>query len=76
MKEATEFDRDAHQLVFRFPEELERAQRERDRRRWEVRLTEIEHQLATDLRRIRDSYVIKAVRVDPVGIVYLWPRTN
>lgn len=76
IKEAAEFDRDARQLALRFPEELERAQRERDRRRWDVRLPEIEQQLATDPQRIRESYVIEAARVDPVGIVYLWPRTN
>jgi SNF2 family DNA or RNA helicase len=76
VREATEFDRDVRQLAFHFPEEMERAQRERDRRRWDARLQEIERQLISEPQRIRESYVIKAARVDPVGIVYLWPRTN
>ena len=76
LREASDFDQTARQLAFEFPDDLERAQREQDRRRWDVRLQEIERQLAGEPQRIRETYVIKAARIDPVGVVYLWPRTN
>ena len=54
----------------------ERRQREADRRAWQRRLAGIEAELDTEPRRIADVYSVRAVRVDPLGIVYLWPRTG
>ena len=56
------------------PAEL--RQREADRRAWKRRLAEIETELDTEPRRIADVYTVRAVRVDPLGLVYLWPRTG
>ncbi|MBV9126433.1 MAG: hypothetical protein JO112_24050 [Planctomycetes bacterium] len=47
-----------------------------DRRHWSRRLADLEHELATEPDRIRGVYVVKAQRVEPVGLVYLWPVTG
>ena len=54
----------------------EMRQLEADRRHWGRRLTDLERELATEPDRIRGVYVVKAQRVEPVGLVYLWPVTN
>ena len=69
---------DDRQQMLKFDEfdEAERRQREADRRAWVRRLEAIETELKTEPRRIADTYSVRAVRVDPVGLVYLWPRTG
>jgi hypothetical protein len=54
----------------------EMRQLEADRRHWDRRLLDIEQELRTEPDRIRSVYVIKAQRVEPVGLVYLWPVTG
>jgi hypothetical protein len=54
----------------------ETRQLEADRRHWGRRLLAIEQELGTEPDRIRDIYVVKAHRIEPVGLVYLWPVTN
>ena len=54
----------------------ELRQLEADRRAWQRRLQAIEAELETEPARIADSYAIRAHRVDPIGLVYLWPRTG
>ena len=54
----------------------ERRQLEADQRAWQRRLEAIEAELETEPARITDSYTIRADRVDPIGLVYLWPRTG
>ena len=64
---------------FQMPLDLDPAelrQYEADRRAWERRLQAIEQELATEPARIADSYSIRAHRVDPIGLVYLWPKTG
>ena len=56
-----------------FDYDAERRQHEADRRAWDRRLMKIEDELESEPRRIADTYTVRAVRVDPVGIVYLWP---
>ena len=68
-------DRDDSQMTLDF-DPAERRQREADRRAWKRRLDEIETELETEPRRIADAYAVHAVRVDPLGLVYLWPRTG
>ena len=57
-------------------DDTERRQREADRRAWARRLTAIESELESEPRRIADTYRVRTVRVDPIGLVYLWPRTG
>lgn len=63
---------DAQQLSIQWTEE-EKRQLESDRRHWQRRLIDIERELETEPDRIRTSYVVKTPRIEPVGIVYLWP---
>ena len=54
----------------------ERRQLEADQRAWQRRLETIELELDTEPERIIDSYTIRAHRIDPIGSLYLWPRTG
>jgi hypothetical protein len=54
----------------------EERQLEADRRHWGRRLADLGQELRTEPDRIRGVYVVKAQRVEPVGLVYLWPVTN
>jgi hypothetical protein len=54
----------------------EMRQLEADRRHWARRLADIEQELQTEPDRIRGVYAVKAQRVEPVGLVYLWPVTG
>ena len=54
----------------------ERRQLEADMRSWQRRLEQFDRELETEPRRIADFYEVRATRVEPVGLVYLWPDTN
>jgi hypothetical protein len=71
--EAQKYDQN-RQLEMQFDQETKR-QREADYRHWQRRLDAIEHELSDEPARIRASYEVKATRVEPVGIVYLWPSS-
>jgi hypothetical protein len=47
-----------------------------DLRHWQFRLAQIDRELATEPERIEQIYQVKATRLDPVGIVYLYPVSN
>ncbi|MGO9122886.1 MAG: DISARM system SNF2-like helicase DrmD [Desulfomonilaceae bacterium] len=53
------------------PEEV--RQLEADKRYWHKRLGLIGNELGSEPKRIRDLYEIRAKRIEPVGLVYLWP---
>jgi superfamily II DNA or RNA helicase len=54
----------------------ERQQLESNQRHWQKRLQAIEEELRTEPARIESIYEIRARRVEPVGLVYLWPVTG
>lgn len=56
--------------------EAERAQMQADRRRWSERLIDIEAEIKSEPKRLRESFEIRARRLEPVGLVYLWPATG
>jgi hypothetical protein len=58
--------------------ELEEAKRqlELNVRSWRTRLDQFEHDLDREPQRIREFYEVRAKRVEPIGLVYLWPETN
>ena len=66
--------RDA-QLTLGFDDD-EQRQLESNKRHWERRLQAIDRELATEPERIRAIYEVKAQRIEPVGLVYLWPVTG
>ncbi|MCE2459450.1 MAG: hypothetical protein J4F38_01540 [Pseudomonadales bacterium] len=43
---------------------------------WEKRVVQFDRDLREEPDRIRDFYKVRAQRVEPVGLVYLWPETN
>jgi hypothetical protein len=49
---------------------------EADRRHWERRIEALEHEIETEPARIEQTYQVKAHRMEPVGLVYLWPVTS
>ncbi|MBW4595308.1 MAG: DISARM system SNF2-like helicase DrmD [Brasilonema angustatum HA4187-MV1] len=51
----------------------EQRQIEADRRHWNKRLSMLTEELVHEPARIEATYEVKAVRVEPVGIVYLYP---
>jgi hypothetical protein len=54
----------------------ERREREADRRHWQSRLVRLEKEISEEPARIRASYDVTAHRLEPVGLVYLWPATG
>ena len=56
--------------------ESEAAQRRADRRHWAVRLQALDIEIASEPDRVRAGYRVRAHRLEPVGLVYLWPETN
>ncbi len=64
------------QMNLTFDFEADRRQREAERRDWDKRLTELPEEMRNEPNRIREVYTIKAQRVEPVGLIYLWPETN
>lgn len=51
----------------------EKRQLAADRRHQERRLAELERELTTEPDRIRRSFEVRATRLEPVGLAYLWP---
>ena len=69
-KAAQEFD--PKQLALDLVPE-ERREREADRRHWESRLNRLDRELQDEPARLRATYHVRAHRLEPVGLVYLWP---
>lgn len=56
--------------------DAEKRQLESDMRSWETRLEQFDRDLASEPARVREFYEVRAQRIEPVGLVYLWPETN
>src|SRR5207253_6441099 len=63
------------QLTLDFGDE-EKRQLESDMRSWRSRLEQFDRDLEREPQRIREFYEVRAKRIEPVGLVYLWPETN
>ncbi len=74
-EELAKYDREFNQLTLAF-DEGEKRQLESDMRAWRARLDLFDRDLEREPPRIRDFYVVRAKRIEPVGLVYLWPETN
>ena len=51
----------------------EAEQRRLDRRHWSARLARLDGEAETEPARVRDGYATRAARIEPVGLLYLWP---
>ena len=54
-------------------DERELRQREAERKSWVKRLEAIETELETEPAKIVSNYEVQTWRVEPIGVVYLWP---
>jgi superfamily II DNA or RNA helicase len=54
----------------------EKRQLEADRRYWEIRVNQLTQEIDSEPERIKQSYQVKATRIEPVGVVYLWPTSS
>jgi hypothetical protein len=68
--------KDSDQLELELSDSAERRQRLADRRHWQQRLYALERELIDEPKRVAESYSVRAQRLEPVGIVYLWPRQS
>lgn len=73
--ELAKYDRELTQLTLDFDEQ-EKRQLESNMRSWRTRLEQFERDLEQEPQRIRAFYEVHATRIEPVGLVYLWPETN
>lgn len=64
---------DPEQLTLALGDGSERRQREADRRSWEAKLAFLRDNLMTEPDRVSQSYRVVARRLEPIGLVYLWP---
>ena len=69
-------DFDPNQLLLPGIGEQERRERTADRRHWQTRLARLETEIRDEPKRIGASYDVHAHRLEPVGMVYLWPATG
>ena len=67
---------DDPQLLLPGIADAEREQMRRDRQRSTQRLAALPAEIETEPARVRDNYLVRAFRLEPVGLVYLWPVTN
>ena len=67
---------DPNQLLLPGIAEGERRERDADRRHWQNRLARLESEIRNEPERIRGSYNVHAHRLEPVGLVYLWPSSG
>ena len=71
-----EKDRDQTKFEFAVEDPEEKRQLSANKRFWAKRLELLKDELKTEPDRIRDLYDVKATRIEPVGLVYLWPATG
>jgi superfamily II DNA or RNA helicase len=74
-EELAKHEGEFEQLTLDFDED-EKRQLESDMRSWRTRLTQFDRDLKREPQRIREFYEVRAQRIEPVGLVYLWPETN
>ena len=74
-EELTRYEGVYQQLTLDFDED-DRRQLEANMTAWRRRLEQFTRDLEREPQRIRDFYEVRAKRVEPVGLVYLWPETN
>ncbi len=74
-EELARHGREFKQLTLGFGDE-EKTELEANMRSWHTRLEQFDRDIEAEPRRIREFYEVRARRVEPVGVVYLWPETN
>ena len=75
VEELKKYDVEFAQLTLGFHAE-ERRQVQANMLGWRRRLGQFEKDLNEEPARVREFYEVRATRVEPVGLAYLWPETN
>ena len=75
IEELERHEAEYRQLSLDYAREEER-QLQANMAHWRLRQDQFEQDLANEPDRIRDFYAVRAQRIEPVGLVYLWPETN
>jgi hypothetical protein len=76
-EELAKHDKESKQLELDFGDDREAwRQLEANVRSWHERLAQFDRDLETEPDRIRGFYAVRAQRIEPVGLVYLWPESN
>lgn len=65
---------DPRQLAFNLPQK-EEQQRQADRRAWDHKIDRLRTELEKEPDKVRESSEVRAQRLDPIGLVYLWPAS-
>ena len=73
--ELEKHERQPDQLALRFSED-EKRQLQANVASWRRRLVQFDAEIEHEPPRVRAFYEVQATRVEPVGLVYLWPETN
>ena len=77
MVEIERHRREFRQIAMDFGDDRDaRQQLEANMRHWERRLEQFDADIEQEPERIRRFYDIQRTRVEPVGLVYLWPESN
>jgi len=74
-QELARTETDYTQLTLGFSTE-EQRQLESNMSSWRLRLEQFKRDLTQEPQRIQEFYEVRATRVEPVGLVYLWPESN
>ena len=76
-KELEEYERKAAQgVLFSDLTPDDRETLEAHARVWRDRLAQFESDIQTEPQRIKSFYEVRAMRIEPVGLAYLWPASN
>lgn len=70
-----QYEQEYEQLSFGFAAK-EKRELDANIRHWRTRLERFDDDLKDEPSRVRNFYEVKVPRVEPVGLVYLWPETN
>jgi superfamily II DNA or RNA helicase len=66
---------DDRQITLEF-DRVEAEQARRDRRRWQAKYERLAREIETEPERVRQTYNVVADRLEIVGLVHLWPKSN
>ncbi len=69
-------ERSQLQIVFGDKEVAQQEQFEQDKKHMERRLTAIDNEIETEPQQIEELYQVAVRRLEPVGLVFLWPATR
>jgi len=73
-REASSFEVD--QLALPGLGDAERRQKKRDVAWWQKKVDEIDRELDSEPQRVQAGYEVQASRLEPIGLVYLWPKAG